>query len=178
MGPGGRGDPLPSAGRSRYRVRSVPRSGRRALVATAGVAVTALALTACGGGSGSSGSGSSSGGGGGSASGTLTIGTTDKITTIDPAGSYDNGSFAVMTQVYPFVLDTPYNSPDPAPDIATSASFTSPTEYTVKLKPGLKFANGHDLTSSDVKFSFDRQLKINDPNGPASLLGNLASKIG
>ena len=69
----------------------------------------------------------------------------------------------------------PYGSPDVQPDIATSASFTSPTEYTVKLKPGLKFANGHDLTSSDVKFTFDRQLKINDPNGPASLLGNLAS---
>jgi peptide/nickel transport system substrate-binding protein len=133
--------------------------------------VTALALTACGGGSG----GGSSSSGGSSGGGTLTIGTTDKITTIDPAGSYDNGSFAVMTQVYPFLLDTPYGSPDPKPSIATSASFTSPTEYTVKLKPGLKFANGHDLTSSDVKFTFDRMLKINDPNGPASLLGNLAS---
>jgi peptide/nickel transport system substrate-binding protein len=155
-------------------VRSVPRSGRRALAATAGVAMTALALTACGGGGGSNASsgGSSSGG---TAGGSLTIGTTDKITTIDPAGSYDNGSFAVMTQVYPFLLDTPYGSPDPKPSIATSASFTSPTEYTVKLKPGLKFANGHDLTSSDVKFTFDRMLKINDPNGPASLLGNLAS---
>src|SRR5947209_3105123 len=174
MGPGGRERPAPSAGRSRYRVRSVPRTGRRALVATAGVAVTALALTACGGGSGTSGSGSSSSGGGGSASGTLTIGTTDKVTTIDPAGSYDNGSFAVETQVYPFLVDTPYGSPDVKPSIATSASFTAPTEYTVKLKPGLKFANGHDLTSSDVKFTFDRMLKINDPNGPASLLGNLA----
>src|SRR5947209_13723217 len=138
------------------------------LTATAGVAVAALALTACGSGNSNSGKSSSSGA-------PLTIGTTDKITTIDPAGSYDNGSFAVETQVYPFLLDTPYGSPDPKPSIATSASFTSPTEYTVKLKPGLKFANGHDLTSSDVKFSFDRQVKINDPNGPASLLGNLAS---
>jgi peptide/nickel transport system substrate-binding protein len=144
------------------------------LAATAGVAMTALALTACGGGGGSNG-GSGSSSGGGSASGTLTIGTTDKITTIDPAGSYDNGSFAVETQVYPFLVDTPYGSPDVKPSIATSASFTAPTEYTVKLKPGLKFANGHDLTSSDVKFSFDRMLKINDANGPASLLANLAS---
>ena len=87
-------------------------------------------------------SGSSSGGGGG----TLTIGTTDKITSLDPAGSYDNGSFAVMNQVYPFLMNTPLGSPDVEPDIAESASFTSPTEYTVKLKPGLKFANGHDLT--------------------------------
>ncbi len=107
--------------------------------------------------------------------GAITVGTTDKVTKLDPAGSYDNGSFAVMNQVFPFLMNTPYGSPDVQPDIAESASFTSPTEYTVKLKPGLKWANGHDLTSSDVKFTFDRQLKINDPNGPASLLGNLAS---
>ena len=43
------------------------------------------------------------------------------------------------------------------------------------LKTGLKFANGHDLTSSDVKFSFDRQLKIADANGPSTLLYNLDS---
>ncbi len=145
---------------------------RPGLVLATGLAASALVLTACGGG-GTPGTASSAGGG--AAGSTITIGTTDKITKLDPAGSYDNGSFAVMNQVYPFLMNTPYGSPDVQPDIAESASYTSPTEYTVKLKSGLKFANGHDLTSSDVKFSFDRQLKINDPNGPASLLGNLAS---
>jgi len=138
-------------------------TARRVLAATAAFAATALVLTGCSGNSSNS-----------SSSGTLTVGTTDKITSIDPAGSYDNGSFAVMNQVYPFLMNTPYGSPDVKPDIAASASFTSPTEYTVKLKKGLTFANGHKLTSSDVKFTFERQLKINDPNGPASLLGNLS----
>src|SRR3954449_7093244 len=147
-------------------MRSGSSGGRRALAATAGITMTALALTACGGG----GSGGSGSGGGDS----LTIGTTDKITTLDPAGSYDNGSFTVMNQVYPFLMNTAPGSPDVQPDIAESASFTAPTDYTVTLKPGLTFANGHDLTSSDVKFSFDRILKINDENGPASLLTNLA----
>jgi peptide/nickel transport system substrate-binding protein len=145
-------------------------SSRRRVVATAGVAATALVLTACGGGSNKNDSGS-----GGGAGGALTIGTTDKVTTLDPAGSYDNGSFAVMNQVFPFLMNTPYGSPDVEPDIAESADFTSPTEYTVKLKSGLKWANGHDLTSSDVKFTFDRQLKIADENGPSSLLYNLDS---
>src|SRR3954449_13233505 len=148
-------------------MRSVSSGGRRALAATAGITMTALALTACGGG----GSGGSGSGGGDS----LTIGTTDKINTLDPAGSYVNGSFTVMNQVYPFLMNTAPGSPDVQPDIAESADFSAPTDYTVKLKSGLKFANGHDLTSSDVKFSFDRILKINDENGPASLLGNLAS---
>jgi peptide/nickel transport system substrate-binding protein len=149
---------------------SVSTGGRRARVATAGLAVTALALAACGGG-GDEGGGSGGGGGGGDA---LTIGTSDKITTIDPAGSYDNGSFAVMNQVFPFLMNTNYGSPDVEPDIAQSAEFTSPTQYTVTLKPGLTFANGNELTSSDVKFTFDRMVAINDPNGPAALLANLA----
>ncbi|GAB3198690.1 ABC transporter substrate-binding protein [Geodermatophilus arenarius] len=144
--------------------------GRRARAATAGIAVTALALTACGGGGDDGGSGGGSGDGGDA----LIIGTTDVITTIDPAGSYDNGSFAVMNQVYPFLMNTPYGSPEVEPDIAESAEFTAPNQYTVTLKDGLTFANGHELTSSDVKFSFDRMVAINDPNGPASLLYNLA----
>lgn len=107
--------------------------------------------------------------------GTFTVGTTDKVTSIDPAGSYDNGSFFVMNQVYGFLTNTKPGDggTTPSPDIAESAEFTSPTEYTVQLKKNLKFANGHELTSSDVKFSFERQLKIADPNGPSSLLGNL-----
>lgn len=103
----------------------------------------------------------------------LKIGTTDKVTGIDPAGSFDNGSFTVMNQVYPFLMSAPYGGVDPEPDIARSAQLTSPTEYTVTLKPDLTFANGHALTSSDVKFSFDRQLSIKDPNGPSVLLANL-----
>src|SRR5688500_405379 len=122
------------------RMSSVSTGRRRVRAATAGLAVTALALTACGG----SDSGGSGGGGGGGGD-ALTIGTSDKITTIDPAGSYDNGSFAVMNQVFPFLMNTDFGSPDVEPDIAESAEFTSPTQYTVKLKPGLTFANGNEL---------------------------------
>ncbi|WP_407320200.1 ABC transporter substrate-binding protein [Isoptericola halotolerans] len=149
------------------------RGNRRGLSVAAGVATATLLLAACGGGgSGDADTADGEGGGGAEA---LTIGTTDKITTIDPAGSYDNGSFAVMNQVYPFLMNTPYGSPDVEPDIAESAEFTAPTEYTVTLKPGLKWANGNDLTASDVKFSFDRQTAIAADNGPSSLLGNLES---
>lgn len=140
---------------------------RRALAFAAGFSAAALALTGCTAGGDDEGSDA--------AGGTLTIGTTEQITALDPAGSYDNGSFAVMNQVYPFLMNTPYGSPDVEPDIAESAEFTSETEYTVTLKEGLTFANGNELTSSDVKFTFDRQLAIADPNGPSSLLYNLDS---
>ncbi|MDR0283675.1 MAG: ABC transporter substrate-binding protein [Propionibacteriaceae bacterium] len=105
----------------------------------------------------------------------VTIGTTDKLTTLDPAGAYDHGSLGMAIQVFPFVVGFVPGENTPQPDIATSCGFTEPTVFQCKLKSGLKFANGHDLTSSDVKFSFDRVVAINDPNGPASLLGNLDS---
>ncbi|MEV6930109.1 ABC transporter substrate-binding protein [Dactylosporangium sp. NPDC051485] len=105
----------------------------------------------------------------------LTIGTTDQVSSLDPAGSWDAGSGTIETQVYAALLSAPNGTTDPKPDLAASITLSAPTTYTVKLKPGLKFANGHDLTSSDVKFSFDRQLKIADKNGPSSLLYNLAS---
>ena len=105
----------------------------------------------------------------------ILVGTTDKVTTLDPAGSYDNGSLAVQTQVFPYLVNTDYNSTEVVPDLAETAEFTSPTEYTVTLPAGLKWANGNDLTSSDVKFSFDRNIAIADPNGASSLLYNLDS---
>jgi len=138
---------------------------RRRMLTLSALSVSALVLAGCAGGGAA--------GGGGEGGGVITVGTTDKVVSIDPAGSYDNGSFAVMTQVYGSLMRSEPGSPEVSPDLAESAEFTSPNVYTVKLREGLKFTNGNELTSSDVKFSFDRQVKINDPNGPASLLYNL-----
>ena len=145
---------------------------RAVLVSMAGVPVL---LTACAktteDGDGSGGSGSGDGGGGG----TITVGTTDKVTALDPAAAYDNGSSTVWTQCYSYLLNTSIGSEDgrPEPDLAETAEFTSDTVFTVTLQEGLTFANGNDLTTEDVKHTFDRQLAIADPNGPSSLLGNL-----
>lgn len=142
----------------------------RSALALAGV--SAFALTAC--------TGPSSGGGGGStasenASSVIAYGTTDKVTALDPAGSYDNGSFMMMNQIYSFLLNSKPGGADPVPDLAESSSFTKATEFTVKLKNDLKWANGNVLDSKDVKFSFDRQTAIKNPDGPASLLSNIDS---
>jgi len=138
---------------------------RRSIATLAGAATISLALVGCA--AGDSGDELSLDG--------IIVGTTDPVTSLDPAGSYDNGSFAVQTQVFPFLFNSPYGSPDVEPDIAVSGEFTAPTEFTVVLKDGLTFANGNELTASDVKFTFDRTVALDDPNGPSSLLGNLDS---
>jgi peptide/nickel transport system substrate-binding protein len=139
---------------------------RRTALAIGALGVSALVLAGCGGGSTDSPDASGD---------ALIVGTTDKVTTLDPAGSYDNGSLAVQTQVFPYLVNTDYNSNEVVPDLAETAEFTSPTEYTVTLPADLKWSNGNDLTSADVKFSFDRNLAIADPNGASSLLYNLES---
>ena len=128
---------------------------RTMLLTMAGVPVllTACAQTAEDGG----GEGGSGGGGGGA----LTVGTTDKVTALDRAAAYDNGSSTVWTQCYAYLMNTSIGSEDgvPEPDLAETAEFTGDNVYTVTLKQGLTFANGHDLTSEDVKHTFDRDRK-------------------
>ncbi|MFT4122315.1 MAG: ABC transporter substrate-binding protein [Microbacteriaceae bacterium] len=145
-------------------------ASRRALAVVAGISGVALVLAGCATTSGDDSSDDDS----------IIIGTTDTVTFLDPAGSYDNGSFAIMNQVFPFLFNTPAGSPDVEPDIAESGEFTDPTTFEVTLKSGLKWANGDDLTSSDVVFTFQRQLTIgasgaDNGNGPSSLLANLDS---
>lgn len=145
--------------------KEVTVKSRRILAVVASLAAVA-SLSACGGVK----SGTSS-------TNAVTVGTTDKIVSLDPAGSYDNGSYAVQIQVFPFLYAQDYNTSELSPDIAADDGSWSAdgTEFTVKLKPDLKFANGDKLTASDVKFSFDRIKKINDGNGPVSLLANIES---
>ncbi len=139
---------------------------RRVVIAAASTTTAALALAGCAAGDGGGNDVSLDG---------IIVGTTDSLTSLDPAGSYDNGSFAVQNQVYPFLFNSPYGSPDVEPDIAESGEYTAPSEFTVTLKEGLTFANGNELTSSDVKFTFDRLFTIADPNGPQSLVANVES---
>ena len=137
---------------------------RRGTSVLAATAVIGLALAGCGAGN--------DGGGGGEA---LIVGTTDKVVSIDPAGAYDNGSLNVQTQVYQYLLNFPEGSTELTPDAAENCEFTQPDEYTCTMKEGLTFANGNELTASDVAFSYERIITIADPSGPQSLLGAMES---
>ena len=106
---------------------------------------------------------------------TYILGTTDKVVALDPAGAYDLGSQQLIGNIYQNLLVIPAGGNKPTPDAAESCDFTDPKTFVCKLKSGLKFSSGDALTSEDVKFSLDRQLKIADPSGPSSLLASLKS---
>lgn len=147
-------------------------SRNKRVVAAAAVAFLAIGASACGGNKDKS-SGSGDTGGGGS-KGAVIVGTTDSVSSLDPAGAYDYGSWEIIDSVYQKVMHFPTGAVTPAPDAAKSCSFTDPKSYSCEMQPGLTFSNGDALTSASVKFTFDRMLKIAAPNGPSSLLANLA----
>jgi peptide/nickel transport system substrate-binding protein len=152
------------------------RRSQRLLAISAAAALLTATLAACGAGKKTN-NGPTGGGTQASGGKPITVGTTDQLIALDPAGSYDNGSLMLETQVYQYLLDIPAGGKTPQPDAAESCSFTKPTEYTCKIKAGQKFSNGDPLTAQDVAFSYTRIVKINDPNGPASLLANMKSAV-
>ncbi|MEZ0580525.1 ABC transporter substrate-binding protein [Nocardioides sp. MH1] len=144
---------------------------KRKIFALVGAGTLAVSLAACGG------SDSDDGGGGGAKGGSgepWILGTTDSVTALDPAGSYDLGSSTLEYNLYQTLVTVPANSTDIVGDAAESCTYDDPQTLTCKLKDGLKFSNGDDLTSSDVKYSFERAINIQDPNGAAIyLLGSI-----
>ncbi|MBC9725862.1 ABC transporter substrate-binding protein [Streptomyces sp. TRM68367] len=122
-------------------------------------------LTGCGTENGESGGDGSS----------VVVGMSDDVLATDPASGYDPGSWLLFNNVFQSLLSFPKGATEPQPEAAKSCAFTD-TEtkvYKCTLKDGLKFSNGDPLTSKDVKFSFDRMLKINDADGPAVMFPTL-----
>ncbi|HEY2877179.1 ABC transporter substrate-binding protein [Nocardioides sp.] len=142
---------------------------RHKLLAATGAGALAVALAACG--------SSNSSGGNTAATGTgvpWILGTTDTVTALDPAGSYDLGSSTMEYNLYQTLVTVPPNSTKIEGDAAKSCTYSDPKTLTCTLNPGEKFSNGDPLTSEDVKYSLDRAIKIQDANGAAIyLLGSI-----
>lgn len=139
---------------------------------------TVLALAAAGCGSSAPSHAGASGSSGTTASGqTVVMGTTDRIVSLDPAGSYDLGSWTPIFNIFQRLLKIAPGGNTPVPDAATCAwqDASNPVTYVCKIKPNQRFSNGDPVTAEDVAYSFQRVVKIASPNGPASLLGTMKS---
>ncbi|MFF0791953.1 ABC transporter substrate-binding protein [Streptomyces spiralis] len=108
---------------------------------------------------------------------TIIVGTTDAVTSLDPAGAYDAGSWALYSNVFQSLLTFDPNGATPVPDAAENCGFEGGglRTYRCELRPGLKFPSGRAMTAEDVKYSFDRVKKIKSDVGPAPLFSTLGS---
>lgn len=132
------------------------------LAAPLGVGLAAALLSGCGSEDGNAaGTGQS-----------VVMGMSDEVLSTDPASGYDPGSWLLFNNVFQSLMSFPKGSTTPQPDAAQSCKFKDDTStvYECTLVEGLKFSNGHDLTSEDVAYSFRRTLKIDDKGGPASTM--------
>lgn len=128
-----------------------------ALPLTSGLAATLL--TGCG----------SESGGSAKDSDSVVVGMSDDVLATDPASGYDPGSWLLFNNVFQSLLSFPNGATEPEPEAARKCGFTDQQTkvFTCTLRDGLKFSNGNELTSKDVKYSFDRVQQINDKTGPA-----------
>jgi peptide/nickel transport system substrate-binding protein len=108
---------------------------------------------------------------------TITVGTTDAVTSLDPAGAYDAGSWALFNNLFQSLLTFEPGGVTPVPDAAESCGFVGGglSVYRCELREGLTFPSGRALTAQDVKYSFDRVKRIKSPVGPSSMLSTLGS---
>ncbi|MBB5938836.1 ABC transporter substrate-binding protein [Streptomyces zagrosensis] len=130
-----------------------------------GVGLVAAVLAGCG-----SGDGASAGTGK-----RIVMGMSDQVLSTDPAAGYDPGSWLLFNNVFQSLLSFPKGSSTPQPEAAKTCGFKDSESkvFACTLQSGLKFTNGHDLTSEDVKFSFERTLAIDDADGPAVMLSSI-----
>lgn len=116
-------------------------------------AAMALSLAACGGNQENNGSG---GGTAGGYKNTLTWAQGADVTSLDPHQGKETPAVQVNTQIFDTLVTVDPETNEVVPQIAESWKQTDDQTYVFKIREGIKFHDGSDLTAEDVKFSLDR----------------------
>jgi len=104
----------------------------------------------------------------------------DEPTTLDPAAvEPGEGGETVILQVYERLLEIGIVGPDPVPGLATEVPTVENglisadlLTYTFPIREGVVFHDGNALTANDVKFSWDRAMEMDLPEGNAGVLND------
>jgi ABC-type transport system substrate-binding protein len=89
--------------------------------------------------------------------GTMTVTFKDDLITLDPAIGYDWKNWSVIKSVFDGLMDYKPGTTELVPDLAESFTVSDDgLTYTFKLRHGVKFHNGREMTAADVKYSLER----------------------
>ncbi len=92
----------------------------------------------------------------------------DDFATLDPAIGYDWQNWSVIKSVFDGLMDYEPGTTNLKPDLAESYEISPDgTSFTFKLRAGVKFHNGREMTADDVKYSIERVVnpKTQSPGG-------------
>ena len=100
----------------------------------------------------------------------LTVGTTDMVeTSLDPANAYDYFGWEIIRSLGSGLVDYRPGATGPndiIPDLATNWSVSSDgLQWTFSLRQGVKYDDGTEFNATHVKYTFDREIGMADPNG-------------
>jgi len=81
----------------------------------------------------------------------------DDVSTLDPAIGYDWQNWSMIKSLFNGLMDYKPGTTQLMPDLATSFSISPDGKrYVFKLRKGVKFHNGRELTAADIKYSIER----------------------
>jgi ABC-type transport system substrate-binding protein len=109
------------------------------------------------------------------AGGSITITYKDDVATLDPAIGYDWQNWSMIKSLFDGLMDYVPGSTELRPGLAESYEISEDgLTYTFKLRAGVKFHNGREMTAEDVKYSLDRVTNPETQSPGAGFFGAIA----
>jgi len=89
--------------------------------------------------------------------GSMTVTYQSDVATLDPAIGYDWQNWSMIKSLFDGLMDYKPGTTELVPDLAESYEIQDGgTVFTFKLRQGVKFHNGREMTAEDVKYSIER----------------------
>ena len=109
------------------------------------------------------------------AAGDIVITYQDDVATLDPAIGYDWQNWSMIKSLFDGLMDYAPGTTELVPDLAESYEISDDgTVFTFKLRPGVKFHNGRELTAEDVKYSIERVVNPETQSPGAGFFASIA----
>ncbi|MBC7107624.1 MAG: PKD domain-containing protein [Methanomassiliicoccales archaeon] len=114
---------------------------------------------------------------------TYIVATIGEPQSLDPAYDYETAGGEILQNVYETLVWYDYTSGSAdklipmlatnVPTIENGGVSQDGLNYTFHIRQGVKFHDGTTMNAYDVEYSLERVLRINDPSGPAWMMGQV-----
>jgi ABC-type transport system substrate-binding protein len=96
----------------------------------------------------------------------------DDMATLDPAIGYDWTNWSMIKSLYSRLMDYKPGTSELIPSLAESFEVSADgLTYTFKIRKGVAFTNGRELTAADVKYSIERTVNPKTQSPGAGFFG-------
>lgn len=116
---------------------------KRNILATAGIIALLLVFASCGGTAKETAKGSA-------------IRVAEQVPNLITPGVWDGQAFSLNSSIYDYLVEIDAKSGELTPSLATEWSTPDGKVWTIQLRQGVKFHDGSDFSSEDVKFTIER----------------------